>query len=202
MLNISHDVISLWPPLSFQSELSDFLIYQQVRRSLTPSIEVHKNNVHLNHPFPITVNAFFWYSLAIWFEIMFILFGGSMNIQIGVALKKIARSARGTRNNPRRNVAKSSSGVIGKTFKLMGKVGINLTQLASLVLIGKLWGWLMSEVCEQTLSASQLKVDSIQLVELINKSSDSFLSKSNWSVYWASSWIRYVSRRCFKYLYL
>jgi hypothetical protein len=61
-----------------------------------------------------------------------------MNIQIGVALKKIARSARASRSKPRRKVAKRSSGVIGKTFKFMGKVGINLTQLASLVLIGKL----------------------------------------------------------------
>lgn len=61
-----------------------------------------------------------------------------MNIQIGVALKKITRSTRAARSKPRRKVAKLSSGVIGKTFKFMGKVGINLTQLASLVLIGKL----------------------------------------------------------------
>jgi hypothetical protein len=61
-----------------------------------------------------------------------------MNIQMGVVLKKISRSARTARSKPRRKLAKRSSGVIGKAFKLMGKVSVNLTQLASIVLIGKL----------------------------------------------------------------
>lgn len=61
-----------------------------------------------------------------------------MKIEMGVAFKKIAGRARATRSQPKRKTAKRSDSVIGKTFKVMGKIGLNLAQLASFVLIGKL----------------------------------------------------------------
>lgn len=61
-----------------------------------------------------------------------------MSIQVGVALKKVGRIARVASAKPKRRSSKKSSGVLGKTFKFAGRLGLNLTRLASIVLIGKL----------------------------------------------------------------
>jgi hypothetical protein len=61
-----------------------------------------------------------------------------MNIKLGIALKKVGRVARVASAKPKRRSSKKSSGILGKTFKFAGKLGLNLTRLASIVLIGKL----------------------------------------------------------------
>jgi len=61
-----------------------------------------------------------------------------MSIQVGVALKKVGRVARVASAKPKRRSSKKSSGVLGKTLKFTGKLGLNLARLASIVLIGKL----------------------------------------------------------------
>ena len=61
-----------------------------------------------------------------------------MNIKLGIALKKVGRVARMASAKPKRRSSKKASGVLGKTFKFAGKLGLNLTRLASIVLIGKL----------------------------------------------------------------
>jgi len=46
-----------------------------------------------------------------------------MNIQLGIALKKIGRVVRVTSPKQKRRSSKKSSGVLGKTFKFAGKLG-------------------------------------------------------------------------------
>lgn len=58
-----------------------------------------------------------------------------MNIQVGFALKKVARAFR---SKSKKRAPQKSYGILGKTFKLAGKLGLGLTHFASIVLLGKL----------------------------------------------------------------
>jgi hypothetical protein len=64
--------------------------------------------------------------------------GYVMNIQLGVALKKVRRVARVSSTKSKRRISRGSSSVLGKTLKVAGKLTWSLTRLASIVLIGKL----------------------------------------------------------------